>query len=54
MRANQKFLNQFSANADGYDAYIRDGLAPWSAQFDKVHQLVDDVLGMTHYGFRIR
>lgn len=48
MRANQKFLNQFSANADGYDAYIRDGLAPWSAQFDKVHQLVDDALGMTH------
>ncbi len=48
MRANQKFLNQFSVNADGYDAYIRDGLAPWSAQFDKVHQLVDDALGMTH------
>lgn len=48
MRADQKFLNQFSANADGYDAYIRDGLAPWSAQFDKVHQLVDDALGMTH------
>ncbi len=48
MRTNQKFLNQFSVNADGYDAYIRDGLAPWSAQFDKVHQLVDNALGMTH------
>ncbi len=48
MRADRKFLNQFSANADGYDAYVRDGLAPWSAQFDKVHQLVDHALGMTH------
>ncbi len=48
MRANQSFLNQFSVNADGYDAYIRDGLAPWSAQFDRVHQLVDDALGLDH------
>jgi hypothetical protein len=48
MRANQAFLNQWSANADGYDAYIRDGLAPWAAQFEHVHRLVDDALGITH------
>jgi hypothetical protein len=48
MRANQAFLNQFSANADGYDAYIRDGLKPWSSQFDKVHALVDAALGIEH------
>lgn len=48
MRANRTFLNKFSINADGYDAYIRDGLAPWSAQFDSVHQLVDDALGLDH------
>jgi hypothetical protein len=48
MRANQSFLNQFSANADGYDAYVRDGLAPWSSQFDRVHQLVDQTLGISH------
>jgi hypothetical protein len=48
MRVNQSFLNQFSVNADGYDAYVRDGLAPWSSQFDRVHQLVDQVLGMSH------
>ncbi len=48
MRANQTFLNDFSVNIDRYDAYIRDGLAPWSAQFDKVHQLVDDALGISH------
>jgi hypothetical protein len=48
MRANPKFLNSFSENVDRYDAYIRDGLAPWSLQIDKVHQLVDDALGMQH------
>jgi len=48
MRANQPFLNQFSANADGYDAYIRDGLKPWSLQFDRVHEFVDRELGIDH------
>jgi hypothetical protein len=48
MRANQPFLNQFSANADGYDAYIRDGLRPWSLQSDRVHELVDNALGTNH------
>lgn len=48
MRVNQSFLNQFSVNADGYDAYVRDGLAPWSSQFDRVHQLVDQVLSINH------
>ena len=48
MRANQDFLNQFSANADGYDAYIRDGLRPWSNQFNKVHGLVDGALVIKH------
>ena len=48
MRANQSFLNQFSVNADGYDAYVRDGLAPWSSQFDRVHQLVDQALSISH------
>lgn len=48
MRTNRSFLNQFSVNADGYDAYVRDGLAPWIAQFDRVHQLVDDALNINH------
>lgn len=48
MRTNQPFLNQFSANADGYDAYIRDGVKPWSQQFDRVHALVDSALGISH------
>jgi hypothetical protein len=48
MRSNRPFMNQFSANADGYDAYIRDGVRPWSLQFDKVHDLVDSALGINH------
>lgn len=48
MRANQLFLNQFSANLDGYDAYVRDGLAPWSLKFDEVHLLVDQAIGFSH------
>ncbi|NQV87424.1 MAG: hypothetical protein HQ492_10150 [Woeseiaceae bacterium] len=48
MRGDQRFLNQWSANADGYDAYIRDGLAPWTSQFDKVHELIDEALGLHH------
>lgn len=48
MRKNQKFLNQWSVNTDGYDAYIRDGLAPWSEGFDNVHQILDADLGIEH------
>lgn len=48
MRNNRGFLNTWAANADGYDAYIKDGLAPWSAQFDKVHELIDDAIGLRH------
>ena len=48
MRANRAFLNDYSQNSDRYDAYIKDGLAPWSAQMDKLHRLVDDALGIVH------
>ncbi|MDH4055486.1 MAG: hypothetical protein OEW73_01430 [Gammaproteobacteria bacterium] len=48
MRSNQGFLNQWSANADGYDAFIQDGLEPWSTQFDKVHALIDDAISIKH------
>jgi hypothetical protein len=48
MRSNQAFLNQWAANADGYDAYIKDGLSPWSSQLDAVHALIDDAIGVSH------
>ena len=48
MRGNQAFLNAWGSNIDGYDAYVRDGLRPWSDQFDKTHVLVDEILGVGH------
>jgi hypothetical protein len=48
MRTNRHFLNQFSANADGFDAYIRDGVKPWNLQFERVHDLVDSALAIDH------
>jgi hypothetical protein len=50
MRDNQKFLNDLSGTSDRYDAFVRDGLAPWSAQFDETHQRVDAALGLSHEG----
>jgi hypothetical protein len=37
-----------SANADGYDAYVRDALGPWSDQFDRAHARLDTLLGIAH------
>lgn len=48
MLASQNFLNHLSGNIDRYDAYIRDGLAPWTQQIDTVHQLVNHELGIVH------
>lgn len=48
MRNSPSFLNHFSANADGYDAYVQDGLAPWIDQFKLVHSLLDQALNISH------
>jgi hypothetical protein len=48
MRQNPTFLNDLSNNADAYDAYIRDGLAPWARQMKLVHDLIDRNLGIQH------
>ncbi len=45
MRTSQAFLNEFSNSLDMYDAYIRDGLAPWSEQMNRIHDLIDAALG---------
>ena len=50
MRASQAFLNDYSENIDRYDAFVRDGLAPWSLQFKQVHRLVDAALNVDHDG----
>ena len=48
MRRNPRFLNDFSTNADAYDAYVRDGLLPWANQMRRVHDLLDRDLGIQH------
>jgi hypothetical protein len=48
LRADQGFMNDFSQNVDRFDAFVRDGLAPWKSQFDVVHALVDEVLDLHH------
>lgn len=48
MRISRLFLNQLSENVDSYDAYIRDGLGPWSKQMDAVHQRLDESLNIDH------
>lgn len=48
MRGNRAFLNDFSVTADRYDAYISDGLEPWSDQLEKVHRLLDSIIGYEH------
>lgn len=48
MRQNPTFLNDLSNNADAYDAYVRDGLAPWAMQMQLVHDLIDRNLGIQH------
>lgn len=49
MRANRAFLNDFATNADAFDVYVRDGLAPWFKQLDTVHRGVDAELGIDHH-----
>jgi len=48
MRASRPFLNAATANADAYDAYIRDGLQPWSDQLSRLHDRIDRILGIDH------
>lgn len=48
MRTDQGFVNHLAVNVDQYDVYLRDGLKPWFAQIEKVHNLVDQSLGVQH------
>ena len=50
MRASSAFKSGISLNLDGYDAYLRDGMLPWLEQFQKVHEIVDQTLGISHEG----
>ena len=46
--ANRAVLNDITFNADAFDAYMRDGFAPWVEQKQRVHDRVDVLLGISH------
>lgn len=48
MRNNPLFMNAVSENVDAYDAYLRDGLKPWSEQLTVTHTLIDAALDDPH------
>jgi hypothetical protein len=48
MRADMTFLSRFAVNTDLFDVYLRDGLLPWVSHFDRVHDVVDEELGIDH------
>lgn len=48
MRSNQAFLNAASENVDVFDAYLRDGLRPWSDHMTYLHTILDNSLDIRH------
>ena len=46
--ANRALLTDIAFNADAFDAYMRDGFAPWVEQRQRVHDRVDVLLGISH------
>ena len=48
MLASRALVNDIAYNLDFYDAFMRDGLAPWLAQRQRVHSRVDVLLGISH------
>ena len=36
------------ARQDRADAYVRDGLQPWSDQLSRLHEQIDRILGIDH------
>lgn len=48
MRADQRFLNNLSENADTFDGFVRDALAPWNRQLSELHERLDQILNIDH------
>ena len=48
IRQNPEFLREFFANADRYDAYMVSGLMPMVETGQRLHDLLDQNLGLTH------
>lgn len=48
MRRDQRFLNNLSENADTFDGFVRDALAPWNTRLTAVHNRLDEMLSVEH------
>lgn len=48
MRENQRFLNNLSENADSFDGFVRDALAPWNDNLSELHHRLDEILTIDH------
>lgn len=48
MQTDRGFKSDLALNLDTYDAYLRDGLAPWFDVADNLHELLDKRLSITH------
>ncbi|MCX7554749.1 hypothetical protein OS175_12780 [Marinicella sp. S1101] len=48
LHANNRFINAISENMDIADAFINKRLIPWSEQIEKLHQLIDQSLNLSH------
>ena len=48
MRENQRFLNNLSENADSFDGFVRDALAPWNDSLSELHRRLDEILAIDH------
>lgn len=42
------FLSDVARAADGFDAYVRDGVKPWAASSRRAHARLDALLGVEH------
>ena len=48
MQESKSFMNAVSTNLDIFDAYVRDGLKPWKTDLDRLHELTDQYLEVSH------
>ena len=48
MRQDQHFLNNLSENADTFDGFVRDALAPWNDSLSDLHRRLDEILTIDH------
>jgi len=40
--------NNFSENADTFDAFVRDALGPWLYQLAALHERLEEILNINH------